>query len=579
MCQTNAATGIALGYQPKYKENFSHFDYVNPQAPKGGNIALSSFGTYNSLNPFLLKSIPADGLGTLMFESLLVKSLDEPFSAYGLLASDVKLSDDKMSVIFKLNPKAKFNNNKRVTASDVKFSFDMLVSDNAHPQYQLYYKDVKQAVVLDQNKIKFEFKQKNQELHLILGDMPIFSPDWLGGKSFQEASNKKPITSGPYLIDKMVKGKFITYKKNPNYWGKNLNTRRGFFNFQHITYKYYKDLTIAQEAFKAGEFDFILENHSKRWAKSYQGDKFNNGIIVKETLPHKNNAGIQGFVFNLRKEIFKDKKTRRAIGFALDFQWSNKNLFYNQYKRCDSYFSNSPLKAPVMPDKKEIKLLQKYQDILPSEILTNPILQPPDTKPPSSLRKNLLFAKKLLKEAGWFYKNGVLQNKQGQKLRFSITLAQKGFERIVAPFVANLKKLGILVDYRTVDVSLYQKKQTNFNFDMLVKSYGQSLSPGNELRQYFHSQAADRKGSANIIGIKNPLVDNLIDEVIYAKNRESLITAVHALDRVLLNEFYIVPHWYIDHHRIAYKNKFDKPKTLPLYYQAESYFISTWYIK
>lgn len=570
---------IALGYEPKYKTGFSHFDYVNPVAKKGGHIKLSSFGSYNSLNPFLLKSISANGLGTLMFESLLTKSWDEPFSAYALLAEDVALSDDNLSVIFKLNPKASFNNGKKLVADDVKFSFDTITSDQAHPQYQLYYKDIKKAVVIDNKTIKFEFKKENPELHLIIGDMPIFSKEWLQGNDFNKTVKNKPITTGPYLIDKMQEGKYITYKKNPNYWGRDLNTRRGFFNFDKITYKYYKDLTITLEAFKAGELDFILENNSKRWARDYGGKKFKTKTLIKEKLKHKNNAGMQGFVFNIRRDIFKDKKVRRAIGLALDFQWSNKNLFYDQYVRCDSYFSNSELAAAGEPNPEERKILTEFKNILPEGILDRKIILPPDTNPPSSLRKNLKLAKKLLTEAGWRHKDGVLQNKTGQKLQFSILLAQKGFERIVAPFVGNLKKIGILVDYRTIDTSLYQKKIEEFDFDMVVKSYGQSQSPGNELRQYFSSKSADKKGSANIIGIKNPLIDKLIDKVIYSKNRASLINATKALDRILLDGFYLVPNWYTNNHRIAYKNIFDKPDKMPLYYQTESYILSTWWHK
>lgn len=574
---TLAAASQAMGYTPKYPDNFSHFDYVNPNAPRGGELVLSAVGSFDSFNPYLLKGIAADGLGVLMFETLMAASLDEPFSQYGLLAEDVQLAEDKLSVTFRLRANARFNDGSPVLAEDVKFSFDALKGNKAHPQYRFYYADIIRAVVLDERLIRFEFAKVNPELHLLAGQIPIFSRKWIASKAFDEVAIEHPIASGPYLIEKYDLGKGITYKRNPDYWADGLSVRRGMFNFERITIKYYRDFTVALEAFKAGEFEFIHEFNSKKWARDYVGTKFRKRQIIKEQLKHSNNAGMQGFVFNLRRTLFQDKRVRRAIVHALDFDWSNRKLFYNQYERCDSYFSNSELAATGLPQGDELSLLEPFRAQLPESVF-NEIWQPPSTRPPSSLRMNLRKAKTLLSEAGWNYRDGALRNEAGEAFRFEVVLAQKGFERILAPFARNLSKLGIEVEYRTVDRALYKRRLDNFDFDMVVGGFGQSQSPGNELKMIFHSSAAEQKGSFNLFGIKDPVVDALVDKVIYAPNREALVTAVHALDRVLLHGEYLVPHWYIGNHRVAYWNgRFGQPASLPLYYDATNWVIMTWW--
>jgi len=575
---TFATPSMALGYTPKYKDDFIHFDYVNADAPQGGTLTLSSFGTYETLNPFLLKSISADGLGTLMFETLLEKSLDEPFSAYGLLAEDIALAEDQLSVTFTLRKEARFNDGSEVTAKDIKFSFDTIISDQAHPQFKLYFSGIKQAVILSKYKIKFEFKKVNPELHLVIGEMSIFSEKWLNNKAFNKTLLDKPITSGPFLIESFQPGKTISYIKNPNYWGKDLNVRKGMFNFERIKYKYFKDLTVALEGFKAGSFDFILENNSKRWARDYVGPNFSNGKIKKESLKHSNNAGMQGFIINSRKEKFKNPLTREALALAFDFEWSNKNLFYNQYTRCDSFFSNSEMAAKGKPTGLELSYLEKYKGSTPEGVFSEPPI-PASTLRPNSLRKNLRKATQLLKKAGWKIKNGFLVNAKGAPLKFDVLLAQKGFERILAPFVGNLKKLGIQANYRTIDTSLYQKKIEAYDFDMVVMSYGQSQSPGNELKNYFSSDAAKKNGSLNLAGVSDKVVDSLIDDIIYAGDREHLVAASKALDRVLLAGHYLIPNWYINKHRVAYKNTLARPVTLPLYFSVTSYMLKTWWLK
>lgn len=574
---TYAAPSQAMGYTPKYADGFDHFDYVNPAAPKRGELILSGFGSYDSFNPFILKSISADGLGSLMFESLMVKSLDEPFSQYGLLAEDAQLAEDKLSVTFRLRKEARFNDGTPVTAADVKFSFDALKGDKGHPQYRFYYADILRAVVVDERTVRFEFAKVNPELHLIAGEIPVFSPRWLGDKPFDQVAQEAPISSGPYLIEKYDLGKSVTYRRNPDYWGKDLNVRRGMYNFERVTYKYYRDFTVALEAFKAGEFEFILENNSKKWARDYVGSKFRDGRIIKTLLKHSNNAGMQGFIFNLRRSKFQDIRVRKAISLALDFEWSNRQLFYGQYEQCYSYFSNSELAASGIPQGEELALLEPYRPQLPAELFTQE-WRPASTAPPSSLRQNLRQAKALLEQAGWRYRDGALRNKENEAFRFNVILAQKGFERILAPFARNLGKLGIAVDYRTVDTALYKRRLDEFDFDMVVGSFGQSQSPGNELMGMFHSSSAEQKGTRNLFGLRDPVVDALVEKVIYAKDRASLITATHALDRVLLWGEYLVPHWFIGTHRVAYwSGRFGQPQTLPLYYGAEELVLSTWW--
>lgn len=568
---------MAMGYAPKYDENFKHFDYVNPDAKKGGKLILSGFGTFDSLNPYILKGIAAGGL-SLVFESLLEKSMDEPFTGYGLLAEDIALAKDKLSVTFRLNSKARFSNGQPVTAKDVKFSFDTLMSEQAHPQYRFYYADVKQAVVLDERNIRFDFKRVNPELHLIIGSIPVFSNSWLAGKAFDQTAEEKPISSGPYIVESFSLGKRLILKRNPDYWANHLAVRKGMYNFDQIIYKYYKDTTVALEAFKAGEFNFFFENHSKRWARDHVGPRYKSGEILKTELKHHNNAGMQGFVFNTRKELFKDRRVRKALTLAMDFEWSNSKLFYNQYVRNDSYFSNSELASSGLPEGAELKLLETFRSQLSDDVFTK-TWQVPSTKKPSSLRQNLRTAKDLLAEAGWKVEGGVLRNAKGQAFEFDFMLMQKGFERILAPFARNLSKLGIKMNYRTVDASLYERRVRTFDFDMVVTSFSQSASPGNELRNMFHSISASQNGSRNVAGIVDPVVDALVDKIIAAESRQELIIACRALDRVLLYQEYLVPNWYINAHRIAYWDKFDIPKVLPLYYDPVTWLLQSWSVK
>jgi microcin C transport system substrate-binding protein len=576
LAQVAAAPSQAMGYTPKYGDDFSHFDYVNPNAPRGGTLWLGEVGSFDSLNPYLLKGRAGSGISSLIFETLMASSLDEPFSQYGLLAEDVELAADRLSVTFRLRAAARFSHGEAVTANDVCYSFNTLRSSDAHPHYRLYWADIDRCEAIAPLTVRFIFVRENPELHLIAGQIPIFSPRWGEGKPFRDTVLDVPIGSGPYRLESYNMGRQILFQRDPDYWGDGLAVRRGMYNFDRVGWKYYRDATVELEAFKAGEFDFIPVYNAKQWARDYSGPRFRSGELIRAELDHANNAGMQGFIFNTRRPLFQDRRVRRAIALAMDFEWSNRQLFYNQYQRCDSYFSNSELASQGPPSEAELALLLPWRDQIDPRVLESPWL-PPHTDPPSSLRANLREAQALLAEAGWRYDNGRLFNSSGEPLRFEVMLAQKAFERILAPFARNLERLGITIDYRTIDIALYQRRMDKFDFDMTVATFGQSQSPGNELYGMFHSRSADEEGTRNLIGLRDPVVDALVEHIVFAEDRAALITAARALDRLLLWGEYLVPNWYIGLHRIAYRHTFAQPATLPRYYDAESWAIATWW--
>jgi len=572
---TFANQSISIGYKAKY-DRFDHFDYINTASIKGGNIIISAFGTFDSLNPFLLKSLSPAQMNNLMFDTLMTRSLDEPSSSYALVADSYELAKDKLSVTYFIDDSAKFSNGNRVTAYDVKFSFDLLMSESAHPQYRIYWSDIDSVVVQDEMTIKFNFKRKNPELHMIIGDLPIFSRGWLSSEEFSESFRKEPIASGPYTIKTYEVGKYIIYERNQNYWAKNKPSRKYMYNFDQITIKYYKDMTVALEAFKAGEYDYILENHSKRWARDYEGPNFINNKIIKTELIHQNNSGIQGFAFNTRRNIFKDINLRKVIANTFDFEWSNKNLFYNQYLRSNSYFSNSELSSDIIVTLPEIELAKKLSIDLKRVKNKSKLPIHSDSK---SFRDSLIKSKRLLDKSGYYVKDNQLYSPNNIPININFLLAQKGFERILAPFKNNLSRLGINLNYRTVDLSLYQERLDNYNFDMTVVSYPQSQSPGSELMSMFSSESVDKVGAFNFPGINDSDIDKLLNQMIYSNNRKDMIVSAHLLDRLLWNEYFMVPNWFINSHRIAYYNKFSRPDSLPLYFQATNYVLQTWSVK
>ena len=571
------AQGISIDGKVKYPQGFSKFDYASDKAQKGGNLVLHDLGSYDKLNPFTLKGTAPAGLDELVFETLAVPSLDEPFASYGLIAKDIALAEDKLSVTFTIHEAARFSDGTAITPEDVKFSLDTLKSPAASPSYQIYFQDISSAEVLDQHRVRFHFSQRNRELHLIASQLPVFSKKFYTSHPFDASDMTPPTASGPYLIKEVIPGKAITYVRNPDYWARDLNVRRGMFNFDAITYKYFKDQIVAVEAFKSGEFDFMPVNMAKQWARDFKGPRFKRGELVKETLPHKNNAGMQGFVFNLRKPVFKDRLVRKALSLAFDFEWTNAALFFGQYTRCDSFFSNSAMSAKGLPSGLELSYLEPFRAALPQEVFTTPPA-PFSTEPPASLRANLLQAKTILSQAGWTLKDGVLTNRAGQALEFEILLVGAGFERVMEPYINNLKKLGVRVHSRVIDPALYVRRMDNFDFDMTVNVFGQAQSPGNEQRNYWHSVAAGRKGSRNLIGIADPAVDQLVDRIIYAQTQEELTAACKALDRVLWYGYYVVPNWYLAQHRVAYRTIFARPETLPLYYSPSQALMTWWFV-
>ena len=577
-----AAPSIALGYIPKYPPNFKHFDYVNPDAPKGGELILNGNGNFDSFNNFALKGVKAEGLGELVFESLMVQSADEPYSLYAHIAEDVKLAKDKMSITFRIDPRAQFSDGSKVQAEDIKFTFDT-IKEKGHPFYKFYWADIKNATVINSRVIKFSFSRVYPELPLIASQVPVFSRKWIGDKDFGKVSRELPIATGPYIIEKYRLGKDITYKRNPEYWARNKNTTKGMYNFERVTYKYYKDETVRLEALKAGEFHFLHENYSKLWAREHSGAKYDSGEIKKVEFQHKNNEGIQGFYFNTRKKIFKDIRVRKAIALAYNFDWANRNLFYNQYIRSDSYFSNSDIATRALPQGLELSILKKYKKQYPEHVpddVFNKVWQPSRINDQKSLREHLRKAKKLLDDAGWKVKDGVLQNSKGEKLEFEVLLNSKGFERILGAFAHNLKKkLGIQINYRTVDVSLWLRRVRKYDFDMIVSGLSQSQLPGKELMNYWHSSVINEEGARNYAGVNNPVIDDLIEKIVNTNTRENRVAMAKAIDRILLYGEYLVPNWYIAHHRVAYWDYFEIPKIKPLYYQPTPWALQTWWLK
>lgn len=572
------AHGISIDGKLKYPADFKKFDYVSDDARKGGTLYLHDLGSFDKMNPFTLKGMPPLGLDAFVFEPLAEGSLDEPFAEYGLIAKDIELAQDKLSVTFTINENARFSDNTPVTPEDVRFSLEMLKSDKVHPFYPFYYQDITEAKVLDEHRVQFLFRRPNRELHMIAAQIPVMSKAFYEKHPFDgEGSDKMvaPIGSGPYIVSHINQGKSITYTRNPNYWASNHPVRKGMYNFDTIVVNFYKDQIVAVEAFKAGEFDFMSVNIAKQWARDMTGKRFEDGELVKKRFPHHNNAGIQGFLMNTRRPIFQDVRVRQALGFAFDFHWTNKSLFYDQYTRNDSYYSNSYLAARGVPTGLELSYLEPFRGQLPDEVFTTP-LSSPDSTDRGGMRANLRHARDLLRQAGWEVRDGVLQNKEGKPFRFEILLASPSFERVMAPYVRNLKKLGMEVDYRKIDPALYTDRIQNFDFDMVVHVYGESLSPGNEQKNYFHSESADRKGSKNLAGIKNPVVDALVEKIIYAQTQEELTAACKALDRVLWYGYYLVPNWYLNVHRIAYHNKFLQPATLPIYYTPQQLLMTWW---
>jgi len=554
--------GIAMHGEPKYGPDFTHFDYADLNAPKGGSVTFSAIGTFDSLNPHILKGVSAAGLD-LVFQTLTTNSLDEPFSEYGEVARTITTPDDRSWVRFELRPEARWHDGRPITADDVVFSLDILKT-SGHPFYRAYYRSVEKAVKLDDHTVEFRFASGvNRELPLIVGQLPVLPQHYWQGRKFDAVTLDPPLGSGPYRVAEVDPGRSIVYERVKDWWAKDLPVNRGRYNFDRVRYDYYRDANVALEAFKAGQYDIRIENVSKLWATGYDSPALRRGWIVKEEIPVERPAGMQGFVFNTRRSIFRDRRVRWALAHAFDFEWTNKVLFYGAYTRTDSYFENSELEAEGLPSPAELALLEPWRDRLPPELFTKDY-EPPKTDGSGNIRSNLREALRILREAGWVVENGRLTNREtGEVMKFEILLVSPSFERVVGPFVQNLKRLGIEATYRTIDPAQYQNRVQDFDFDMIVAVWGQSISPGNEQRDYWTCEAAKTPGSRNYAGICDPVVDDLVEKIIAARTREELVVACRALDRVLLWGHYVIPHWYIPYERVAYWDKFGRPEVLP----------------
>ena len=569
----------------RYPAGFSHFAYVNPNAPKGGQIAMvapTRASSYDKYNPFTLKGTPPPGLSSLVFETLLTGNAEEPTTAYGLLAQDIALAPDKLSVTFTLNPLARFHNGEPVLAADVKHSFDKLISKEAAPQFRTYFSEVKAVTVLGERSIRFDFVRANAELPLIVGGLPVFPRSWGAGKPLDQIVTDLPIGSGPYRIGKVDFGKDVQYLRDPAYWGKDLNVRKGTNNFDRIVYRLYKDPTAQLEAFKAGEFDYIQAFIAREWARAYTGKQFDSGRLIKRELQHGNAGDFQGFMFNTRLPKFKDVRVRQAIVLAMDYEWMNRQLFYNAYTRVRGYFVGSDFEATGLPAPDELALLEPLRAQLPSVVFTQPAPLPPVTSlDPSSghtLRDHLRQARDLLAQAGWTYREGALRNPKGEAFSLQFLDDSGSMGRVVTPYAKNLEKLGFAVNYKVVDPTIFQKRVDTFDFEIISNRIRGSEAPGTELLERFGSKAATVEGSNNIVGIQDPAVDALLDRAVSAQTRPQLVAAVKALDRVLRHGHYAVPHWYGSAHRVAWRaGRFEQPAVTPRYYQPESWIQSVWW--
>ena len=558
--------------EPALPADFPHFRYVNPDAPKGGEVRLSDTGSFDSFNPILPKGNVAPGTG-LMYETLMNAALDElDISAmYGGIAEAIRYPDDFSWVKFRLNPKAKWHDGLPITPEDVVWSFEQQVRLN--PQIRFYYGHVTKAEVSGEREVTFTFDQAgNRELPHIVGQLMVLPKHWWEGKdkdgnprSIDRTTLEPPLGSGPYRIKEFAAGRSLTYERVDDYWAKNENFAIGQNNFDEVRYEVFLDSAVLLEAFKGDQYDWRLENSAKAWATGYDFPAVKDGRVVLETFEDKATGRMQAFVVNLRREKFADPRVREALNYAFDFEATNRTLFYGQYKRIASFFAGTDLAATGLPEGKELKILDEVRDKVPPELFTKPYTNPV-AGDPGAVRNNLREALKLFREAGWELKGRQLVNaRTGEPFTIEYLSIDPNFERVVLPYAQNLKKIGIEMTVRVVDTSQYLNRLRAFDFDMITFSWGESLSPGNEQREYWGSAAADNPASRNLAGIKDPAVDFIIDKIIFSKDRESLVAAVKALDRVLLWNHYVIPQWYLNVDRSARWNRFSHPEKLPAF--------------
>ena len=581
-----AAHGYALWGDLKYPSDFSNFDYVNPVAPKGGELRLVSnlrSSTFDKYNPFTIKGSAPAYLSDLMFDALLAGPLDETASGYGLLAQDVSVAADGMSVTFVLRPEARFHNGDPVLAADVKHSYDMLMGPYTSPAYKTLLEDVAGIDILSERSLRYRFKKPNRELPLTVGGLPVFSRSWglEGGKPkrFDAVVMDIPIGSGPYRVGPVRFGKDITYVRDPAYWAKDLNVRRGVGNFDRITVKIYKDNTAKLEALKAGEFDLMRFFSAGDWARRVNGKKFDSGELIKGEFKHRLPSGFQSYVINTRRDKFKDVRVREALGLAIDYEWMNRQMFYGAYQRVRGLFGNTDCQASGLPGPQELAILEPWRSqIAPAAM--DAMFAPPRTDGAGSLRDNLRRARDLLGQAGWTVQNGVLRNQKGEAMVIDYLDSNEGGARVVAPWARNLEKLGIKLNYRAVDFALYQQRLSKFEFDIISLAYGGTHSPGQEYADMFGSKAAVTEDSGNMAGVSSPAIDAIIARMTSAKTKADLLPACRALDRVISHSHYLIPQWTATTHRMAFNDKrLGRPGQVPPYSSGEGWVINTWWAR
>ena len=559
---------IAMHGQPKYPENFTSFEYVNPNAKKGGTLRLHAIGTYDTLNPYIIKGKSAAGLHHsygYFFETLTSRSKDEPFSLYGLIAETIEIPNERDWVEFKLRKEARFSDGKPITVEDVIFSWNTLKKKGS-PNARATWSRINEVIQTGPRKVKFIFPDnKDRELPLLIaGFLPVLSKSWWSERNFSETTLDKPISSGPYVISEAIPGRSITFHQNKNYWGKNLPVNNGRFNFDFINFTYYRDDSVALEAFKAGDYDYRRELNAARWATQYSFPAINKGNVIRETVDKKTPAGLNALVFNLRKSFFSDIDVRKALNLAFDFEWINRALLHQAYTRTRGMFDNSELSPNSLPSKAEILLLNPWRERLPKELFTTPF-KPMTTDGSGTDRLNLRKAVKLLKKSGFIIKNKTLVGTDGVPVEIEITLRRRSNEKIALAYARNLKKLGISASVRLVESAQFQNIINDYDFDMVFGFWGVTLSPGNEQQNYWSSITANQTGGRNWAGISDPVINSLISNLQSAYTNEELVTAARALDRVLMWNYYLLPLYHDSYQRFAYWQKLSRPKIVPIY--------------
>ncbi|MGB8104027.1 MAG: extracellular solute-binding protein [Pseudolabrys sp.] len=566
----------------KYPEGFKHFDYVNPNAPQGGTLRQSALGTFDNFNTVVSGVKGSIAIGTELYtETLTTPSLDEVSTEYGLLAEAISYPADYSAVTYRLRAKARWHDGKPITFDDVLFSFDVLKKNS--PFYGAYYRHVVKVETTGEREVTFTFDGPgNRELPQIVGQLPVLPKHWWEGtdksgrkRDVTQTTLEPPLGSGPYRLKDFAPGRTLVYEKVDDYWGKDLNVIIGTRNFQTIRYEFFRDSTVALEAFKGDQVDWRFENSAKEWANSYDFPAVRDKRVVREEFPTRNIGVMQAFAFNIRRDKFKDPRVRRAFNFVFDFEEMNRQLFFGQYKRIASFFEGTELAATGVPSGKELEILETVRDKVPDELFTKPYTNPVGGNP-EAVRNNLREALRLFREAGYEVKDTRLVDAtSGKQFAVEFLVDEPAAERFVLFYKPSLDRLGMTVSVRVVDAAQYENRLRQWDFDIIVASWAQSLSPGNEQRGFWSSQAADQPGSRNLIGIKNPAVDSLIERVIFTRDREDLVAAARALDRVLLWNFYVVPQWTYGKQRTARWDRFGHPETMPKY--GASAFPTIWW--